>query len=123
MPVAQVALGAAAERCPRNPEVLLDENVDGDAIARRVVIFPSVPGFPENIVQAISRDLLATAMVAVNRAGYTIVQHCHDEIVVEEAVDSTRTHEDLAALMAVPPPWRRDLLLAAEGQTSVFYKK
>ena len=58
----------------------------------------------ENITQAICRDLLADAMLRVEAAGFPVVVHIHDEIIVEG--DFTAT--DLArfeALMCEVPPW------------------
>ena len=37
----------------------------------------------ENIIQAIARDLLADSMLRVDAAGFDIVMHVHDEVVVE----------------------------------------
>ena len=37
----------------------------------------------ENIVQAVARDCLATAMLSLDNAGYEIVFHIHDEVVIE----------------------------------------
>ena len=37
----------------------------------------------ENIVQATARDCLAVSMIRVEEAGYKIVMHVHDEIIVE----------------------------------------
>ncbi len=41
------------------------------------------PKLVENIVQATARDLLAETMLRLDQAGYWIVMHCHDEVVIE----------------------------------------
>lgn len=41
------------------------------------------PKFVENIVQAISRDILCCAMRKLNEKGFDIVMHVHDEVVLE----------------------------------------
>jgi len=74
----------------------------------------------ENIVQAISRDCLAAAMMKLDAAGYEIVMHVHDEIVAE--VEGDRL-EEMIELMREPLPWAPGLPLNAAGFTSDFYMK
>ncbi|HAT1145926.1 TPA: DNA polymerase [Corynebacterium striatum] len=74
----------------------------------------------ENIVQAVARDLLTFGMHQVDRAGYRIVMHVHDEIVVETA---TATVDEICELMATAPDWAAGLPLAADGYACDFYMK
>ena len=67
------------------------------------------PKFVENIVQAISRDLLVEAMQRLDKAGYQIVMHCHDEVVVEAANENEL--EALCELMGQTPAWATGLSL------------
>ena len=80
------------------------------------------PKMVENIVQAVSRDILAEAMLRLEKAGFDIVMHVHDEVVLEvpEGVSSV---EEVNELMAVNPSWTMGLPLKAAGFESVFYKK
>jgi DNA polymerase len=75
----------------------------------------------ENIVQAYARDCLAVAMVRLERAGWDIVFHVHDEVVVE-APDGSRW-EDVAEVMGQPIPWAPGLLLRGDGYATRFYLK
>lgn len=75
----------------------------------------------ENIVQAIARDCLAVAMVALERAGYSIMFHVHDEVVIE-APDGSRW-QDAAAIMGEPIAWAPGLLLRGDGYETKFYMK
>ncbi|MHC9768352.1 hypothetical protein ACQX0Q_07990 [Corynebacterium diphtheriae] len=59
----------------------------------------------ENIVQAIARDLLVTSMHAVAQARHKIVMHVHDEIVIDEPLDSGFTATDACELMSTLPAW------------------
>ena len=79
------------------------------------------PKFVENIVQAISRDLLSHAMRHLDAMGYNIVMHVHDEVVIEAPVDVSV--DDICAVMSQPPPWAKGLLLRADGYETDFYKK
>ncbi|MBO5917245.1 MAG: hypothetical protein J6Q14_00555 [Oscillospiraceae bacterium] len=75
----------------------------------------------ENIVQAVARDCLAVAMVRLEAAGYNIVFHVHDEVVIE-APDGSRW-QDAAAIMGQPIDWAPGLLLRGDGYETKFYMK
>lgn len=79
------------------------------------------PKFVENIVQAISRDILCYAMRALDAAGYRIVMHVHDEVVLEAPLDAGV--DAVCALMSETPPWADGLLLRADGYGCPFYQK
>ena len=73
----------------------------------------------ENIVQAISRDLLAYAMRTLR---YTdIVAHVHDEVIIE--CDRRVSVDAVCKQMSRTPPWARGLLLRADGYECDFYQK
>jgi DNA polymerase len=75
----------------------------------------------ENIVQAVARDCLAVAMVRLDKAGYKIVFHVHDEVVIE-APDGSRW-QDAADIMGEPIDWAPGLLLRGDGYETKFYMK
>jgi DNA polymerase len=77
------------------------------------------PKFVENIVQAISRDLLSYALK--NLRHLPIVMHIHDEIVIEAPMGVSA--KEICALMSQTPPWAKGLLLRAEGYECNFYQK
>lgn len=77
------------------------------------------PKFVENIVQAISRDILCYAMRTLSHC--FIVGHVHDELIIE-----TPMNADLNAIckqMGRTPDWIEGLLLRADGYETKFYKK
>ena len=77
----------------------------------------------ENIVQAVARDLLMNALENVEDAGYTVVSHVHDEVIVDAAKGSL-TVDALGALMCKLPEWAdTSLPLEAAGFTSMYYMK
>ena len=77
------------------------------------------PKFVENIVQAVSRDILANAMAALK--DYRIVGHIHDEVIIECPMDAEA--EAVCDVMGQVPPWMPNLLLKADGYECSFYMK
>ena len=80
------------------------------------------PKLVENIVQGTARDLLAEAMLRVEKKGYPIVMHCHDEIIAEVPEDIGSV-EEMCEVMAVQPEWAEGLPLRADGYSCSFYQK
>ncbi|MGM9938069.1 MAG: DNA polymerase [Candidatus Ornithomonoglobus sp.] len=76
----------------------------------------------ENAVQGIARDLLASAMMNVNKAGYNIVFHVHDEIIAEMP-EGQGSVDEMCRLMSINPDWAEGLPLAADGYECNYYKK
>ena len=77
------------------------------------------PKFVENIVQAISRDILAYAMRTLSH--YFICGHVHDELIMECSMDVSL--DSICEQMGRTPPWISGLLLRADGYECSFYKK
>lgn len=77
------------------------------------------PKFVENIVQAISRDVLCYAMQTLRCC--SIVAHVHDELIIEAA--PRMSLEAVCEQMGRTPPWAPGLQLRADGYTTDFYKK
>ena len=78
--------------------------------------------FCENIVQAMARDVLAEAMLRLEKSGFDIVCHIHDEVVLE-VPEGRSSVEEVNQIMAVCPDWCEGLPLKAAGFESPFYKK
>lgn len=80
------------------------------------------PKLVENIVQAIARDLLAEAMFRLDKAGYEIVMHIHDEVVIEAPINKGSLKE-VCDIMGITPKWAEGLFLRADGYECEYYKK
>ena len=77
------------------------------------------PKFVENIVQAVSRDILCYAMKTLRHC--FIVGHVHDELIIECSPDVNL--DVICKQMGRSPDWMPDILLRADGYETDFYKK
>lgn len=79
----------------------------------------------ENCVQAIARDALAEAIERLEAAGFPIVFHVHDEVVID--IQPYATDADMLGnvvnIMKQPPAWALDLPLNADGWVGTFFTK
>ena len=76
----------------------------------------------ENITQAAARDCLAEAIDRLEAAGYPVVMHVHDEIVVDAPPEKQNLHA-MEAIMSQTPDWAPGLPLNADGWVNNFFKK
>lgn len=77
------------------------------------------PKFVENIVQAVSRDLLCYAMQ--NLSDWQICGHVHDELIIE-CPENTEV-SSITSVMGQSPDWMPDILIRGDGYETNFYKK
>jgi len=78
----------------------------------------------QSAVQGTARDFLAFAMIALEGAGYNIINSIHDEVLllVDEG-NADKALADVTSIMVTPPDWAPDFPLAAEGWISKRYRK
>lgn len=76
----------------------------------------------ENATQAIARDILAHALLTLEKNGYPVVFHVHDEAVIEKPTGQGSL-EEACRFMAIAPNWAEDLPLRADGYECVYYQK
>lgn len=77
----------------------------------------------ENIVQAVARDCLAETIKRVSSAGYQIVMHVHDEIIVDVPTADTGALKTITDIMAQPISWAPGLPLRGDGYETDYYRK
>lgn len=76
----------------------------------------------ENIIQAVSRDILCNAMTNLTRAGYKINFHIHDEVILEVPdEDKSKNLDDAIKRMCALPGWANGLPLNAAGFDNAQY--
>lgn len=80
------------------------------------------PKLVENIVQAFARDCLGETMFNVKEAGFNIVMHVHDELILDvpKGVSSV---EEICELFAKPISWAPGIPLTADGYECDYYQK
>ena len=76
----------------------------------------------ENATQAIARDILAHALLTLEKNGYPVIFHVHDEAVIEMP-NGQGSLEEACRLMAITPDWAKDLPLRADGYECAYYRK
>jgi DNA polymerase len=76
----------------------------------------------ENAGQAIARDVLLDAMLALDTKGWHIILSVHDEILTDERTDAHSVTE-LEEIMAETPSWAPGLPLKVEGWQGDRYRK
>ena len=79
----------------------------------------------ENLTQAVGRDCLAFALDNLRRAGYRVVFHVHDEVIIElpDTQDADAALDDVVRIMSKVPPWAEGLPLNAAGWHGDFFTK
>ena len=78
----------------------------------------------ENASQALARDIFSDMMLRVEEAGYKIVMHVHDEMVIEaREEDAEDTLKEVTRIMSEPPAWIPDIPVSAEGSILTRYEK
>lgn len=75
----------------------------------------------ENITQAVARDCLAQALINLADAGYDVLFHVHDEVIVQADDDAQLDH--IIELMCDLPDWAKGLPINADGFCNSYYRK
>ena len=76
----------------------------------------------ENITQATARDCLAENIERLEAAGYPIVFHVHDEVIIDLAKEKADL-DAVCQIMSQPIPWAPGLPLGADGWVGSYFKK
>ena len=76
----------------------------------------------ENVVQATARDIMATAMMALELKGYNVILSVHDEI-ISEVPDNFGSLDEMIDIMTRVPAWAQGCPINAEGKEGKRYRK
>lgn len=76
----------------------------------------------ENVVQACARDLMVTAQLRTERAGYIPLISVHDELLAERK-HGTGSLSEFEASMAELPEWAEGLAVKVKGWRDLRYRK
>ena len=75
----------------------------------------------ENFTQAVARDFLAHALLSLEKQGFKVVMHIHDEVVIE--AEQQQTLEEVNEILQKNPSWAPDIVLKVAGFENTFYMK
>jgi DNA polymerase len=129
--VLYIVLPSGRRLCYPQPRV---ENMEKWGKLRPTLIFKSLHRYMwvdeetyggklvENIVQAMTRDLLAEGMLSVDKAGFDIILHVHDEVGAETDVGEVSVKE-FEKLVCTTGKWSKTLPVTAEGKKVQRYCK
>ena len=93
-----------------------------NAAGQRVVQETFGGKLAENATQAIARDILAHALLTLEKNGYPVIFHVHDEAVIEKPTGQGSL-EEACRLMAIAPNWAEELPLRSDGYECMYYRK
>lgn len=74
-----------------------------------------------NCIQATARDLLCYAILRLRDAGFEVIMHVHDEIIV--IVNNQEEVDSVTQIMCENPPWAKTLPIGAEPDITTYYRK
>lgn len=78
----------------------------------------------ENVTQGTARDVLAENLLRLDDAGYRVVLHVHDEVVVEVPESEAQAAlPQVEKIMSTPPDWAPDLPVSTEAAIHDRYTK
>jgi hypothetical protein len=76
------------------------------------------------LIQGTARDVLGEAILRLWRAGFRVVMHVHDEVVVEvPEQDAIAAQQEIERLMTAPMPWAPTMPLRTESHITNHYQK
>ena len=78
----------------------------------------------ENIIQGLARDVLADAMLRLDKAGWRIALHVHDEVVCEiSESEKELALSEFSRILSEVPAWAVGLPTAVEAWRGKRYRK
>jgi DNA polymerase len=75
----------------------------------------------ENVIQSISRDIFCHGILKLEQAGYQVLFHVHDEVIVDATAETDPS--DIIKLLTEVPEWAYNLPVTAEAEITTHYKK
>jgi len=78
----------------------------------------------ENVTQRMARDVLAEAVLRLEKSGFPVIFHAHDEVILALPIHGAREAlKEAERVMSIPPDWCPDIPLGVEGGLSPHYTK